>query len=168
MNKSAEILSKITIFTKYARYRDHLGRRETFEEIVDRNKEMHLRKFHNNKEIIQDIERIYEDFVKTKKILPSMRSLQFGGEPIEVSPNRIYNCCFMPVDDFRAFSEAMFLLLGGTGVGYSVQKKHIAKLPAVRKPLKSRRFLITDSITGWADAIKALMRAYMEGLSLPN
>ena len=168
MNKSAEILSKITIFTKYARYRDHLGRRETFEEIVDRNKEMHLRKFHNNKEIIQDIERIYEDFVKTKKILPSMRSLQFGGEPIEVSPNRIYNCCFMPVDDFRAFSEAMFLLLGGTGVGYSVQKKHIAKLPAVRKPLKSRRFLITDSITGWADAIKALIRAYIEGLSLPN
>jgi ribonucleoside-diphosphate reductase alpha chain len=165
---SAQILSDITVFNKYARYREVFGRREMFDEIADRNEEMHLKKFKDNPAICVEIKRVYRDFVKTKKILPSMRSLQFGGKPIEVSPNRIYNCCFLPIDDFRAFSESMFLLLGGTGVGYSVQKKHVSKLPPVRKPLKKRRFLVADSIEGWADAIKALMRAYMEGLSLPD
>jgi ribonucleoside-diphosphate reductase alpha chain len=165
---STQILSDLTVFTKYARYREDLGRRETFEEIVDRNKEMHLKKFQDNPELCKQIENVYENYVKTKKILPSMRSLQFGGKPIEVSPNRIYNCCYMPVDHYKAFSESMFLLLGGTGVGYSVQRAHIEQLPPIRKPLKSRRFLIADSIEGWADAVKALMRAYMDDRSLPK
>jgi len=164
---STKILSDITVFTKYARYYKHLGRRETFVEITTRNKEMHLRKFKNNPSLCAEIEAVYKDFIETKKILPSMRSLQFGGKPIEVSPNRIYNCCYLPIDDYRAFSESMFLLLGGTGVGYSVQKVHVGKLPPIRKPLKSRRYLVADSIEGWADSIKALFRAYMEGKSLP-
>lgn len=164
---SAEILSDITVFTKYAKYTPELNRRETFEEIVDRNKDMHLKKFKDNPEICERIETVYNDFVKTKKILPSMRSLQFGGKPIELSPNRIYNCCFLPVDDYHAFSESMFLLLGGTGVGYSVQRSHVEKLPEIRKPTKSRRFLIGDSIEGWADAVKSLMRSYFTGRPCP-
>ena len=63
-----------------------------------------------------------------------MRSMQFAGKPIEISPNRIYNCAYLPIDDWRAFSETMFLLLGGTGVGYSVQKHHVDELPEIRKP----------------------------------
>ena len=157
---STQILSDITVFTKYARYYEHLGRRETFVEIVSRNKEMHLKKFKDNPSLCAEIEMVYKEFVETKKILPSMRSLQFGGKPIEVSPNRIYNCCYLPVDDYRAFSESMFLLLGGTGVGYSVQGMHVSKLPPIRKPLKTRRYLVADSI-------KALFRAYMEDKSLP-
>jgi len=164
---STQILSDITVFTKYARYYEHLGRRETFVEIVSRNKEMHLKKFKDNPSLCAEIEMVYKEFVETKKILPSMRSLQFGGKPIEVSPNRIYNCCYLPVDDYRAFSESMFLLLGGTGVGYSVQGMHVSKLPPIRKPLKTRRYLVADSIEGWADSIKALFRAYMEDKSLP-
>jgi len=91
-----------------------------------------------------------------------MRSLQFGGKPIEISPNRIYNCAYLPIDDYRAFGEAMFLLLGGTGVGYSVQKHHVEKLPEIRKPNqnRTRRFLIADSIEGWADAVKSLVKSY--------
>ena len=125
---------------------------------------MHIKKFPQLKE---DIEKVYKEFVHTKKVLPSMRSLQFGGKPIEISPNRIYNCAYLPVDDYRAFSETMFLLLGGTGIGYSVQKSHVEKLPPIRKPLKKRRYLVADSIEGWADAIKALMCAYMRGKSEP-
>ena len=97
-----------------------------------------------------------------KKVLPSMRSMQFGGKPIEISPNRIYNCAYLPIDHLDAFSESMFLLLGGTGVGYSVQKHHVEKLPEIRKPNPkyTTRFLIGDSIEGWADAIKVLMKSY--------
>ena len=100
-----------------------------------------------------------------------MRSMQFGGKPIEISPNRIYNCAYLPIDHLDAFSEAMFLLLGGTGVGYSVQKHHVEKLPEIRKPNpnRTRRFLVGDSIEGWADAIKVLMKSYFgEHLSTPD
>jgi ribonucleoside-diphosphate reductase alpha chain len=101
--------------------------------------------------------------VYDKKVLPSMRSLQFGGKPIEISPNRVYNCAYMPIDHVDAFSETMFLLLGGTGVGYSVQKHHVEKLPEIKKPNpeRTRRYLIGDSIEGWADAIKVLMESYL-------
>jgi ribonucleoside-diphosphate reductase alpha chain len=103
--------------------------------------------------------------VYNKKVLPSMRSMQFAGKPIEIAPNRIYNCAYMPIDHIDSFSEAMFLLLGGTGVGYSVQKHHIAKLPCIQKPYKNRtkRYLISDSIEGWADSIKMLLKSYLNG-----
>ena len=100
--------------------------------------------------------------VYDKKILPSMRSLQFGGKPIEISPNRVYNCAYLPIDHTDAFAETMFLLLGGTGVGFSVQKHHVEKLPEIKRPnpTRTRRYLIGDSIEGWADAIKVLMESY--------
>ena len=94
-----------------------------------------------------------------------MRSMQFAGKPIEISPNRIFNCAYAPVDDWRVFGEIMFLLLGGTGVGYSVQQHHVDELPEIRKPNpnRTRRYLINDSIEGWADAVKYLIRSYFFG-----
>lgn len=165
MDISQSILSDLTVYMKYAKFNPEANRRETWNELATRNKEMHLKKFPKLKE---EIENAYE-FVYAKKALPSMRSMQFAGKPIEISPNRIYNCAYLPIDDWRAFSETMFLLLGGTGVGYSVQKHHIEKLPEIRKPdpKKTRRFLIGDSIEGWADAIKILVRSYFEGGSTP-
>ena len=156
-----DILSDVTVHMKYARYLPEKERRETWEEIVDRNKAMHVKKY---PELESEINNAYE-MVHAKKILPSMRSMQFGGKPIEVAPNRIYNCAFAPIDDWRVFSEVMFLLLGGTGVGYSVQKHHVEKLPEVQKPAskRTRRFLINDSIEGWADAVKALIQSYFKG-----
>ena len=163
MKLSNKILSDITVYMKYARYIPELNRRETWEELVTRNKEMHTKKY---PELKEEIENNYK-FVYEKKVLPSMRSMQFGGKPIEISPNRIYNCAYMPIDHIDSFSECMFLLLGGTGVGYSVQKHHVAKLPPVNKPYpkRKRRFLIGDSIEGWADAIKVLMKSYLNGKS---
>jgi ribonucleoside-diphosphate reductase alpha chain len=122
---------------------------------------MHIKKYPR---LEGEIEKIYE-YVYTKKVLPSMRSMQFGGKPIEVAPNRIYNCAFVPIDHPVSFSECMFLLLGGTGVGYSVQKHHVEKLSEIQKPnpKRTRRFLIADSIEGWADAIKILMNSYFRG-----
>lgn len=161
MELSNRILSDITVHMKYAKYQPELQRRETWEELVTRNKEMHIKKYPAIKD---EIEAAYQ-FVYDKKVLPSMRSLQFGGKPIEISPNRIYNCAFLPIDDWRSFSEVMFLLLGGTGVGYSVQQHHVDALPEIHKPNfdRNRRYLIADSIEGWADAIKVLMKSYFFG-----
>jgi ribonucleoside-diphosphate reductase alpha chain len=161
MEISSKILSDITVYMKYAKYYPELNRRETWAELVTRNKNMHLKKFPHLKE---EIEKNYK-FVYDKKVLPSMRSMQFGGKPIEISPNRIYNCAYMPIDHIDTFSECMFLLLGGTGVGYSVQKHHVEKLPPINKPYpkRKRRFLIGDSIEGWADSIKVLIKSYLNG-----
>lgn len=166
MRLDQEILSDITIYLKYAKYNKEKNRRETWEELVDRNKNMHIKKF---PALRDEIESAYA-FVYQKKVLPSMRSMQFAGKPIEISPNRVYNCAYLPIDDLRSFSEVMFLLLGGTGVGYSVQKHHIEKLPEIRKPnpSKHRRYLISDSIEGWADAVKVLIKSYFEGGSVIN
>jgi ribonucleoside-diphosphate reductase alpha chain len=159
MDISNQILSEITVYMKYARYVD--GRRESWNEIVDRNKSMHIKKF---PQLRDEIESAYR-YVYQKKVLPSMRSMQFAGRPIEISPNRVFNCSYLPIDDWRAFSEIMFLLLGGTGVGYSVQFHHIDKLPEIKKPNanKTKRFLVGDSIEGWSDAVKVLIKSYFFG-----
>lgn len=161
MDLASQILSDITVYMKYARYLEDKTRRETWQELVTRNMRMHIKKY---PELKNEIEKNYS-FVFEKKVLPSMRSLQFGGKPIEVAPNRIFNCAFCPIDDWRAFGEVMFLLLGGTGVGFSVQNHHVEKLPEIQRPNenRSRRFLVADSIEGWADAVKALVRNYFFG-----
>jgi len=156
MNLSQEILSDIVVYNKYAKYNPTKHRRETWRELVTRNKKMHQSKFPKLKEEIEEVYKLVYD----KKILPSMRSLQFAGKPIEINNSRIFNCSFLPIDDFRSFSETMFLLLSGCGVGYSVQKHHIENLPEIRKALKSKRYLVGDSIEGWSDSIRALMKAY--------
>jgi ribonucleoside-diphosphate reductase alpha chain len=165
MNISQQILSDITVFNKYAKYVPEIGRRETWSEIVSRNMNMHIRKYPQLKD---EIRRVYKEFVLTKKVLPSMRSLQFGGAPIELSNTRIFNCSYLPIDDPDAFSEVMFLLLSGTGVGYGIQKHQVSKLPIMVGPKeKTRRFLVGDSIEGWSDAIKVLIKAYFYGKSDP-
>ena len=161
MDISTKILSEITVYMKYAKFLPNKNRRETWQELVDRNRAMHIKKY---PELRDEIMQAYK-LVKAKKVLPSMRSMQFAGKPIEISPNRVYNCAYLPIDDWRAFSETMFLLLGGTGVGYSVQQHHVEELPEIRKPnpKRSRRYLIADSIEGWADAVKILMKSYFFG-----
>jgi len=149
---------------KYARYLPAVQRRETWEEMITRNRDMHIENF---PELTSEIENAYK-LVFDKKVLPSMRSLQFAGPAIKQTPSRIYNCAYLPIDDYRAFSEVMFLLLGGTGVGYSVQKHHVEKLPQITKPTKRRRYLVGDSIEGWSDCIKMLMKSYFLGRPEPE
>lgn len=157
MDTNQKILSDITVFSKYAKYIPELNRRETWDEICDRYEAMLIKKYpdlagdvHSNMLLVRD-----------KKILPSMRALQFAGPAIARNNSRIYNCAYLPIDDYRAFSEAMFLLLGGTGVGYSAQFHHVEQLPEIRKPSKEKKFVIADSIEGWADAVKALVKSYL-------
>lgn len=157
MRKENEILSDIIVWSKYAKYLDNKQRRETWDELVTRNKTMHLNKFPH---MHATIDAAYE-YVYDKKVLPSMRSLQFGGKAIEVNPVRLFNCSFLPIDHYKAFSETMFLLLSGTGVGYSVQQHNISQLPAIYRSDKSKKYLISDNIEGWADSIKLLMKSYL-------
>ncbi len=149
---------------KYARYLPEAQRRETWEEMVLRNRNMHIENF---PKLTSEIENAYK-LVYDKKVLPSMRSLQFAGAAIKQTPSRVYNCAYLPIDDYRAFSEVMFLLLGGTGVGYSVQRHHVESLPSITIPTKRRRYLVGDSIEGWADCIKMLMKAYFCGRPEPE
>jgi ribonucleoside-diphosphate reductase alpha chain len=156
MNETQKILSDVVVYTKYAKYREDLERRETWEEIVDRYLNMMTQRYPMLAEEIQANGR----YIHAKNVLPSMRALQFAGPAMAKNEARGYNCAYMPMDDYRAFSELMFLLLGGTGAGYSVQFHHVEKLPEVHKPTKQAKFLIGDSIEGWADAVKALMKSY--------
>jgi ribonucleoside-diphosphate reductase alpha chain len=164
MDLGLEALSKITVFSKYAKFIPSKNRRETWDEIVNRYEDMMIKKYPFLTQAIVETAKMIRD----KKILPSMRALQFAGPAAEVNNARIYNCCYLPIDSLHSFSEAMFLLLGGTGVGYSVQRHHVAELPTITKPGKARNYLIEDSIMGWADAIKVLMKAYLEGGFMPK
>ena len=164
MDISQQILSEVTVHMKYARFLPNEHRRETWKELITLNRDMHIANF---PELRPNIEKAYE-LVYDKKVLPSMRSLQFAGPAIRQTPSRIYNCAYLPIDDYRAFSEVMFLLLGGTGVGYSVQKHHVEQLPPITKPTKRRRYLVGDSIEGWADCIKMLMKSYFLGKPEPE
>ncbi|MGC3947841.1 MAG: hypothetical protein QM762_25595 [Chryseolinea sp.] len=160
MELNQRILSDLVIHMKYARYIPELQRRELWGEICERYAKMMRDKYPSLCAEIDDNIR----FVHDKKVLPSMRAMQFAGPAIERNCSRIYNCAYMPVDDIRAFSEAMFLLLGGTGVGFSVQFHHVEKLPEIMKGHKRKRFLVGDSLEGWADAVKVLLKSYF-GLS---
>ena len=163
MNKSNKLLSDLVAFRTYAKHLQHLSRRESLEESINRNMNMHLEKF---PKLSRDIIKAYKQ-VHDLKVMPSMRSLQFGGEAIVKNNSRIYNCAFVHIKYPRVFAESLYLLLCGTGVGYSVQNHHIEQLPLLRKPKRENMHLIHDSIEGWADAVDALMNAYFNGAIRP-
>lgn len=156
MDIGSQILSDITVFSKYAKYIPEKKTREVWSEVVDRYKLMLIKKFPQLKETIEK----NSQYIYNKLVLPSMRALQFAGPAMEVNNARGYNCSYLPIDSIYSFSETMFLLLGGSGVGYSVQKRHVNQLPIINKSKKKRKYLIEDSILGWADAIKMTMKGY--------
>ena len=166
MDLGLQILSSVTVFSKYAKYKSELKRRETWDEIVDRYETMMIKKYPKLEYAIIESAK----FIRDKKVLPSMRALQFAGPAMEVNNARGYNCAYLPVDSLYSFSETMFLLLGGSGVGFSVQKHHVAQLPVIIKQdtYKQRTYLIEDSIMGWADSVKMLMKFYFEGGPKPK
>lgn len=162
-----QALADITVFNKYAKFVPEANRRENWTEIVNRNANMHKEKYPN---MAKEIDEVYAKFVHTKKVLPSMRSLQFGGKPILMAENRIFNCAYAPAESSKFFSELMFLLLGGTGMGYSVQKRHTDKLPKIKAPESDgeHKYQVQDSIVGWADAVKIVCKAFFNAGTLPK
>lgn len=161
MHKSTELLSRIVTWNKYARFNYAEKRRERYEEIVDRNKQMHIDKF---PQLTDEINAAYEQ-VYSKNILPSMRSFQFAGDAIRQNNARIFNCSYLPIERLQAFQELMFLLLSGCGVGYSVRRRHVEALGTFY-PLngkKTEEYIIPDSIEGWAMSIDFLIKSLKDG-----
>jgi ribonucleoside-diphosphate reductase alpha chain len=161
-----DAISEYTFITKYSRYLQKKKRRETWDEAVDRVRDMHLQRY-GTRGIEEEVRWAFEQ-VREKKILPSMRSMQFGGEAILQNDARMYNCAYTHADRPRFFSESLWMLLSGVGVGFSCQKLHIAKLPTLieyKSPDEKEIFTYTvgDTIEGWSDSLDVLMSTYWKG-----
>ncbi len=147
---------------KYGKFIEEINRRELFDETTDRVMMMHIRRFPQlRRELLKAFEMVAE-----KRLLPSLRSFQFAGEAIEKTNARIYNCSFSLIDRIEVFSEILYLLLCGCGVGYSVQSQHVDMLPpmAIVDELKVEWHHVADSIEGWADAARALFDGHVRGV----
>lgn len=169
MQKEVDFFEEIGNFvftSKYARYDEKHQRRETWNEAVRRVERMHLKKYSFLPQ--KDLDEITWAFdqVREKHIVPSMRSMQFGGKPIEVQNTRMFNCGVRHIDSIRSFSEIFFLLMCGVGVGFGVSKKALARLPDLVE--KSDRtgtvitYVVEDSMEGWADSVEALLSCYLK------
>lgn len=163
MNDPNKLLSDLVAFRTYAKHLPHLGRRESLEETINRDMIMHLDKY---PKLSRDIVKAFDN-VHALKVMPSMRGMQFAGDAVLKNNVRQYNCSYLPIDDIRSFGEILFLLLSGTGVGYSVQKRHIDSLAKITKPYEEGTFVVHDSIIGWAQALDCLIDAYFLGRMRP-
>ncbi len=169
-------LQDYIFLSRYSRYREELGRRETPSEAFTRVMDMHRAHFADKLDqpvagfggrLLRELIDETEAALQRKAILPSMRSLQFGGQAIEANNARMFNCAFTQMNRLDAFKEAFFLLMSGTGVGFSVQKHHVAHLPhfpirGAENELDVIHFNVGDTLEGWADALDALMRSYID------
>lgn len=156
LSKSNKLLSDIVAFRSYAKYLPHAARRESLQETISRNRNMHLEKFPKlSKEIIRAYDQVYK-----LNQMPSMRGMQFGGDAILKNNIRQYNCSYTHIDRPRAFAEILYILLCGTGAGFSVQKRHTNQLPSIKPPKEEGIYVVHDSIEGWAEALNQLMNAY--------
>lgn len=155
-------LQNYTFVSKYARWLEDKNRRETWKEAVERVKNMMNIKYADCPGVMEDINWAY-DMMYKKKVLGSQRALQFGGDPILKRHAKIYNCTSSYCDRLRFFQECFWLLLCGSGTGFSVQKHHVAKLPNLEHDPEegmAAKYVIEDSIEGWADALGVLLSSY--------
>jgi len=163
---SIKALAEYTRIAKYAKYLPDDKRRETWQEQVQRVFNMHREYYSDileNNEEFQEMISFAEKMVLRKRILGSQCALQFGGEPILKKNERLYNCSATYVDRPRVFQEAMFLLLCGCGVGFSIQTHHVDKLPKITQPTKGEKiYVIPDTIEGWADSCGVIMSSFFD------
>lgn len=170
MNNQLQALSDYTFISKYAKYLPDKKRRENWQESIDRSFDMHRKKYSN---VLSSIEPYLEEAKKTyleKRAIGSLRNLQFAGGAVFKHNARSYNCSGSYCDRMRFFQEAMYLLLCGTGVGFSVQKHHINKLPDLitRQKTHIKHYVIEDSIEGWSNSIGVLISSYMKNSAFPE
>ena len=147
--------------SRYARWMDEEGRRETWGETVGRFIENIVRPSGVSTKDINDI----EEAILNLQVMPSMRALMTAGPAAARDNTCVYNCSYLPVDHPRAFDEAMFILLCGTGVGFSVERQAIQKLPEVPADIKDSDDLIVvqDSKEGWAKALRKVVSGLYTG-----
>lgn len=153
-------LSDYVFSTKYARVipQGTTSRFETWPECVDRVIDMYDRKYAHIPEVTAHLREI-APLLYEKKILPSGRVMQFAGKAIDANEMKGYNCSYLAAINPSCFSEAFYLLLCGTGVGFSVRKAHINQLPPVNFLSGKEKFVVPDTIEGWAEAARRLSSA---------
>ena len=152
------VLSSVVTHMKYAKHKEDQNRREVWSEITDRSAQMHINKFpHMKADVLEAF-----SMVAQKRVLQSMRSAQFAGNAIETKNNRMYNCAYNPIDSVDSITETFYNLLCGSGVGYSVQNHHVARIPRVVPTTKDtfKDFTVPDSIEGWCQALQHLFKVY--------
>ena len=153
--------------SRYARWISEDNRRETWGETVDRYFSFMLNHLKENYNYIPDEKLVAElkNGVFERNVMPSMRSVMTSGVALERDNVAGYNCAFLPVDSPRSFDETMYILMCGTGVGFSVEYKYINKLPAVPESLEKSTTVITveDSKQGWAKAYRELLALLWSG-----
>lgn len=165
MDKNRKLLSDIVVHTKYARFVDN--RRETWEEIVYRTFDMHRNLVLPNGTVLQEDPLLLdnleqaEELVLNKLVMPSMRSLQFSGDPILSKNERMYNCSYLPITNFRDIKDLFTLCMVGCGVGFSL----FSQIP-IRKPSGNKQVhVVEDSVEGWSNSVFLLLQSYNGGIN---
>lgn len=147
----------------YARWQEEKGRRETWPETVDRY--LTFVSSHLGDKIPEKVYRKIKDYMLEFAVMPSMRAVRTAGGAAEKDNTCLYNCSFLNINRIDAFAECLYILMCGTGVGYSVEKEHVEKLPEVppMTPDSLGTYVVEDSRAGWADSLKALISALYSG-----
>ena len=153
--------------SRYSRFLDDKGRREHWNETVERYMAFmreHLSTKHGY-DIDPQLDKELTQAITNREVLPSMRSIMTAGEALERQNIAGYNCSYLPIDDPKAFDEAMYILLCGTGVGFSVEQKYVSKLPEIPTELynSSTTIVVKDSKEGWAKALRQLIALLYAG-----
>ena len=162
--KTSKLMADAKFYESYARYLDDKGRYETWDEAVDRVMNMH-RKYYSDimTDELSELIDYASDSYKNKNVLGAQRALQFGGDQLLNKHAKMYNCTASYCDRVKFFSEAFWLMLCGCGVGFSVQKQHIEKLPNIKvRDREPKSYIVEDSIEGWADAVDVLMKSFFD------
>lgn len=163
MNKGKELLSNLKFYESYSKYRDELGRKETWEESVEDVMDMHYKKFKDNSLLTPYLDSAKTAY-KNKQILASQRNLQFRGDSIEKHNVKLFNCSSTYIDRPEVFKQVMYILLNGCGVGYSVERRFTDKLPSLKvRKEQTITHVVEDSVEGWALAVDALMMSFFNG-----
>ena len=168
MKTSMNDYQKFIATSRYARWLETEGRRETWEETVERyvgNVVETKLKTHEDfcveSDAVEDVHRA----ILGLEVMPSMRAMMTAGHALERDNTCGYNCAYLPVDDLKSFDEAMFILLCGTGVGFSVERQYVSKLPEVPTTLynSDTTIVVKDSKEGWAKAFRQLIALLYSG-----
>ena len=147
--------------SRYSRWIDEFGRRETWGETVDR----YVNFFAPKVDLLPDEKAHLRHNILNHKVMPSMRALMTAGEALERSNVAGYNCSFIAVDDLRAFDEALYILMCGTGLGFSVESKYVSQLPEVPPTFSTSEevIVVDDSKEGWASAYREFIATLWRG-----
>lgn len=166
---SRPVVGEYVFLSKYSQTHD--GKKETWQEAVNRVMDMHLKRYsgmvkpEDEAEFSKMFAHAYSLYSE-QRVLGAQRALQYGGELMLEKHARFYNCSSTYVDRVRVFEEIMYLLLCGAGTGYSVQHVHTDRLPVPKgfdNSKQAEKFVIPDTIEGWAEAVGKMMTAYYYG-----